>query len=143
MVFKASVSGAVPGTTEAAQDHSCYNGRRGNERSFQQMAGAPPPYCGALAPQRLLTYAIKDTVSVLYWYEKLSRNGKFFEKIFESFFCPFFFSFVLPALIWPFFPPTPTGSMSTKVCLLSVADGQGMKNKFAERPYKATRGFGF
>ena len=40
--------------------------------------------------QKLLTYAIKDTVSVLYWYEKLSRNGKFFDKIFESFFITFF-----------------------------------------------------
>ena len=42
--------------------------------------------------KRLLTNAIKDTVSVLYWYEKLSRNGKFFEKIFESFFFVLFFT---------------------------------------------------
>ena len=41
--------------------------------------------------QRLLTYAIKDTVSVLYWYEKLSIYGKFFDKIFESFFFVLFF----------------------------------------------------
>ena len=56
------------------------------EWSFQQLAGVTPASYGAPITQRLLTYAIKDTVSVLYWYEKLSRNGKFFEKIFESFF---------------------------------------------------------
>ena len=44
---------------------------------------------GGAGPRERLTYAIKDTVSVLYWYEKLSRNGKFFEKIFESFFLCF------------------------------------------------------
>ena len=41
--------------------------------------------------QRLSTYAIKDTVSVLYWYEKLSRNGNFlkrFSNLLLSFFSP-------------------------------------------------------
>ena len=50
------------------------------------MTGTP-----AHPAQRLLTYAIKDTVSVLYWYEKLSIYGKFFDKIFESFFFLSFF----------------------------------------------------
>ena len=45
------------------------------------------PGANACTTQILLTYAIKDTVSVLYWYGKLSRNGKFFERIFGSFFC--------------------------------------------------------
>ena len=56
------------------------------ESSFQQLTGVALKWHCAPATQRLLTYAIKDTVSVLYWYEKLSRNGKFFVKIFESFF---------------------------------------------------------
>ena len=39
----------------------------------------------------LSTYAIKDTVSVLYWYEKLSRNGNFLKRFSNLFFVYFFF----------------------------------------------------
>ena len=53
------------------------------------------PGQNARTTQRLLTYAIKDTVSVLYWYEKLSRNGKFFDKIFGS-----FFFIILARCVW-------------------------------------------
>ena len=55
---------------------------------FCPRALATPP-CPSRAPhptQRFSTYAIKDTVSVLYWYGILSRNGKFIDKIFGSFF---------------------------------------------------------
>jgi hypothetical protein len=37
-----------------------------------------------------LTNAIKDTVSVLYWYEELSRNGNFWTGSSEPFFFAFF-----------------------------------------------------
>ena len=46
---------------------------------------SPGLFCRGVK-KKLLTYAIKDTVSVLYWYGILSRNGKFIDKIFGSFF---------------------------------------------------------
>ena len=45
---------------------------------------------GAQYRRVLSTNAIKDTVSVLYWYEELSRNGNFWTGSSEPFFVRFF-----------------------------------------------------
>ena len=73
----------------------------------------------------LLTYAIKDTVSVLYWYEKLSRNGNFFDKIFGSF---FFF-----CLNRPSFHPLPVWVLSPLFASSRRLGGGKKKKKTQQR----------